>query len=191
MHAHHIIHRDIKPQNILVTHEGVVKIADFGQAIIFDADDAQQKTVGTLQFFPPECCSPVKTNFSGKAADVWALGLTLYAMVYRNLPYNGESYTEVIEGINTFELNFPPSPHVSGLLKDLIVRMLDKNPNTRAKLPELMADAWVNCESPLLRPRQKLKDVVSTDEINDAVLSIADVIFIVRDRQKPLRRRGK
>lgn len=188
LHSNQIIHRDIKPQNVLLNDDGVVKIADFGQAIICEADDAQQRTVGTLQFFPPESCGPVKAKFSGKAADIWALGLTLYAMVYHRLPFHGQSFTEVIEAINSFELTFPPEPVISKMLQSILARMLDKDPYTRAKMAELMTDPWVNCESPLLLPRSKMQQEVSSAELNNAVISIGDVIFIVLLTQKPLHR---
>lgn len=55
VHANRIVHRDIKPQNILVDEEGVVKIADFGQATIFEYSDQLTNTVGTIQFLAPEC----------------------------------------------------------------------------------------------------------------------------------------
>lgn len=61
VHYNCIAHRDIKPQNILVTADNTVKVCDFGQAMICDGSDLTVKTVGTIQFFPPECCGSKRT----------------------------------------------------------------------------------------------------------------------------------
>jgi [calcium/calmodulin-dependent protein kinase] kinase len=99
LHKQGIIHRDIKPQNILVDEHNRVKIADFGQAVMFSVSDVINKTVGTYHFFPPECCDAESNGFSGKAADIWALGITLYALVYHRIPFMGNSIAEILEAI--------------------------------------------------------------------------------------------
>ena len=60
VHCNNIVHRDIKPQNILVTDDGVVKLSDFGQATIFEQNDTFTKTVGTIQFLAPECLTSTR-----------------------------------------------------------------------------------------------------------------------------------
>jgi len=52
-------------------------------------EDSLTKTEGTFHFMPPEVCDPDVTSFSGKKADVWALGITLFALVYNKLPFHG------------------------------------------------------------------------------------------------------
>ena len=52
-------------------------------------DDTLTKTEGTFHFMPPEVCDPDVSNFSGRKADIWALGVTLFAMVYNRLPFLG------------------------------------------------------------------------------------------------------
>lgn len=155
VHYNNIAHRDIKPQNILVTATDIVKIGDFGQAMLCDGTDLTAKTVGTIQFFPPECCgrkryAATPESFSAMAADMWALGLTLYAMVFKELPFFAETFLEVMEAIQRFQLTFkrPVSPEIRYFLS----RLLDPNPRTRAKVWELVQHPWLAKRPPPPRP---------------------------------------
>lgn len=94
LHSINIIHRDIKPQNILITEENganVAKITDFGVASVYDENDIVATTEGTFHFMPPEACDPNVFRISGKAADVWALGVTLFCLCYNRVPYMAET----------------------------------------------------------------------------------------------------
>ncbi|KAJ6656575.1 hypothetical protein lerEdw1_003462 [Lerista edwardsae] len=83
LHYQKIIHRDIKPSNLLVGEDGHVKIADFGVSNEFKGTDALlTNTVGTPAFMAPETLSETRKIFSGKALDVWAMGITLYCFVF-------------------------------------------------------------------------------------------------------------
>ena len=77
------------------------KIADFGESCFFKApgDDNFKDSVGTYQFFSPEMCDTMVTNYSGRAADIWALGATLYAMTYGKLPYDSEDNNALFQMI--------------------------------------------------------------------------------------------
>jgi [calcium/calmodulin-dependent protein kinase] kinase len=68
---------------------------------MFENDDIIRKSVGTYHFFPPECCmaSVDSTGFSGRAADIWSMGVTLYAMVYRVLPFWSDTITGIMDAI--------------------------------------------------------------------------------------------
>ncbi|KAF2987562.1 hypothetical protein EK904_013235 [Melospiza melodia maxima] len=86
LHYQKIIHRDIKPSNLLVGEDGHVKIADFGVSNEFKGADALlTNTVGTPAFMAPETLSETRKIFSGKALDVWAMGITLYCFVFGQL----------------------------------------------------------------------------------------------------------
>lgn len=85
----------------------------------------------------------VKT-FSGRANDVWALGVTLYAMIYNQLPFWAETEVGVLEKIHTTDLQLQESREISDGLKRILLRMLDKDPKKRATLGELKRDAWLN-----------------------------------------------
>ncbi|MEQ2165274.1 hypothetical protein GOODEAATRI_015192 [Goodea atripinnis] len=86
LHYHKIIHRDIKPSNLLLGDDGHVKLADFGVSNEFEGPDALLSgTAGTPAFMAPEMMSEHQQSFSGKALDVWAMGITLYCFVFGEL----------------------------------------------------------------------------------------------------------
>lgn len=72
-----------------------------------------------------------------QAADIWAMGITLYAFVYGKLPFHDDNIVVLYDKIRTAPLSFPPVPFVSDDLKDLISLMLEKNPALRITLPDI------------------------------------------------------
>ncbi|XP_063029151.1 calcium/calmodulin-dependent protein kinase kinase 2 isoform X3 [Melospiza melodia melodia] len=138
LHYQKIIHRDIKPSNLLVGEDGHVKIADFGVSNEFKGADALlTNTVGTPAFMAPETLSETRKIFSGKALDVWAMGITLYCFVFGQCPFMDERILSLHNKIKTQTLEFPDQPEITDFLKDLITRMLDKNPESRISVPEI------------------------------------------------------
>ena len=79
------------------------KLCDFGVSEKFYQNDKIAKTAGTYHFFPPECCDPDVEKFSGKIADIWALGATFYCLVFNELRFwdseNYENEYSIIEYI--------------------------------------------------------------------------------------------
>lgn len=144
LHYQKIVHRDIKPSNLLLGDDGHVKIADFGVSNQFEGNDALlSSTAGTPAFMAPETLSDTRKSFSGKALDVWAMGVTLYCFVFGKCPFIDEYILALHNKIRTKLVDFPEIPKISEELRTLILRMLDKNPDTRITIPEIKMDQWV------------------------------------------------
>ncbi|XP_061763931.1 calcium/calmodulin-dependent protein kinase kinase 2 isoform X1 [Nerophis ophidion] len=144
LHYQRIIHRDVKPSNLLVAEDGHIKIADFGVSNQFQGTDALlTSTVGTPAFLAPETLSDTRKNFSGKALDVWAMGVTLYCFVFGVCPFMDERILSLHHKIRTLPVELPERAEVSEDLKDLLLKMLDKNPESRISIPQMKVHPWV------------------------------------------------
>ncbi|KAM3838469.1 calcium/calmodulin-dependent protein kinase kinase 2-like [Diretmus argenteus] len=144
LHYQKIIHRDIKPSNLLVGEDGHIKIADFGVSNQFEGTDALlTSTVGTPAFLAPETLSETRKNFSGKALDVWAMGVTLYCFVFGVCPFMDERILSLHQKIKTLPVELPQHADISEDLKDLLLKMLDKNPENRITIPQIKVHPWV------------------------------------------------
>uniref|UniRef100_A0A2R9BAM6 calcium/calmodulin-dependent protein kinase n=1 Tax=Pan paniscus TaxID=9597 RepID=A0A2R9BAM6_PANPA len=167
LHCQKIVHRDIKPSNLLLGDDGHVKIADFGVSNQFEGNDAQlSSTAGTPAFMAPEAISDSGQSFSGKALDVWATGVTLYCFVYGKCPFIDDFILALHRKIKNEPVVFAEEPEISEELKDLILKMLDKNPETRIGVPDIKLHPWVtkNGEEPLPSEEEHCSVVEVTEE---------------------------
>lgn len=117
-------------------------------------------TVGTPAFLAPEA---LVGKFSGKAADVWSMGITLYAFVYGILPFYDTNIVALYGLIQHQGLRFPSSPSTSAKLKDLLIRMLCKDPSRRITVPEIKEHSWVTCDGAWSLPAEE--DNCSSDPL--------------------------
>ncbi|XP_037810418.1 calcium/calmodulin-dependent protein kinase kinase 1 isoform X4 [Lucilia sericata] len=192
LHYQRIIHADIKPGNLLLTECGRVKIADLGVCNEFIGEDATMtncSTAGTPAFRPPESLNVGQNMYCGKAADIWALGATLYALVYGNVPFEAPSVPALYEKIKNEELSFPENPKTSVELRDCIQCMLKKDPADRITLPQLKEHVWVTAGGlhPLPSEEENCRLVqVNDDDINSVVRSIPklDTLILIKTMLK-------
>jgi serine/threonine protein kinase len=88
------MHRDIKPQNVLISAQGQAKLLDFGVSHVLENpkdSDSVKATEGTFHFMSPEQCDPDRESFGAKAIDVWAVGVTFYCLLFNRTPFSGKT----------------------------------------------------------------------------------------------------
>uniref|UniRef100_A0A8C8VGW4 Calcium/calmodulin dependent protein kinase kinase 1 n=1 Tax=Pelusios castaneus TaxID=367368 RepID=A0A8C8VGW4_9SAUR len=184
LHYQKIIHRDIKPSNLLLGDDGRVKIADFGVSNQFEGNDAQlSSTAGTPAFMAPEAISDSGKSFSGKALDVWAMGITLYCFVYGKCPFIDEYILALHNNIKNKVVEFPEEPQMSEELRELILRMLDKNPETRITVPEIKLHPWLTKfgEDPLPLEEEHCTVVeVTEEEVKNSIKMIPSLPAVIQ-----------
>lgn len=176
LHSQNIIHRDIKPENILLSKNNNVKLSDFGMSFPFENDDDNvATTAGTAAFMAPEMCSADGDPFSGKAVDIWALGVTLYVCLVGTVPFgnpDGGSW-DIYEAILKHPLKIPEN--ISSACQDVIRRLLEKDSKKRIDMETLRAHPWVTrCGMDVLAEQACCKRRMSIHD-DEATLAITPV----------------
>lgn len=149
-HARGIIHRDVKPENLLVDNNGRIKLADFGLATRLE-QQKEDMSCGTLDFLSPEICSGDPYSFH---VDIWALGAVLYEMLVGKPAFEvqiencKENRKLTKECIKKGKFSFPNDVPISDIAKDLVCGLLQLNPNDRTPLACVLNHPWLlhHCE---------------------------------------------
>lgn len=137
LHAQGIVHRDIKPDNLLLTEDDVLKVADFGVSEMFEkeSDMITAKSAGSPAFLSPELCVSRHGDISGKAVDIWAMGVTLYCLYFGKVPFEKTGIFELYDSIKDDHLALPDNCEPD--FRDLITKILEKNPTQRIHMEQI------------------------------------------------------
>ncbi|EFQ24971.1 hypothetical protein CGRA01v4_06751 [Colletotrichum graminicola] len=144
LHEQGIIHRDIKPDNLLLTEDDVLKIVDFGVSEMFEKPGEGMKTAksaGSPAFLAPELCILRHGDVDGRAADIWSMGVSLYCLRYGKLPFEQDGVLEMYEAIKTESPVLPEDENPDFV--DLMNSILEKDPQKRIRMSELREHPWV------------------------------------------------
>ncbi|CAG2235396.1 MARK [Mytilus edulis] len=139
-HQKHIVHRDLKAENLLLDGDMNIKIADFGFSNEFVPGNKLDTFCGSPPYAAPELFQGKK--YDGPEVDVWSLGVILYTLVSGSLPFDGQNLKELRERVlrGKYRIPFYMSTDCENLLKKFLVL----NPTKRASLENIMRDKWMN-----------------------------------------------
>ena len=139
-HNRNIVHRDIKPQNIIISTDGKVKVTDFGIARVATSNTISTNAMGSVHYSSPE---QVRGGYSDFKSDIYSLGITMYEMVTGRVPFDGDT-TVAIAIKHLQDEMVPPSKYVPDLprsLEEIILKCTQKSPDRRySTLAELIND---------------------------------------------------
>ncbi|BDD61435.1 hypothetical protein MPDQ_001169 [Monascus purpureus] len=186
LHAQGIVHRDIKPDNCLLTGDDVLKVVDFGVSEMFEKDSNMYtaKSAGSPAFLPPELCVAKHGDVSGRAADIWSMGVTLYCLRYGRLPFERQSIFDLYEAIRSDPVVCEGETDEN--FKDLMYRILEKDPVQRITMPELREHPWVtkNGMDPLLPEEENTAEIIglpTEEEMNSAItMNIGRILTVMK-----------
>ena len=147
-HRNHIIHRDIKPQNIIISRDGKVKVTDFGIAKAATSDTITSNVMGSVHYTSPE---QARGGFSDEKSDVYSLGVTLYEMLTGEVPFDGE--TTVAIAIRHIQEPMPSpkklNPDIPYSVDQIVLKCCEKSPDRRYQnMQELAADLKKSISDP-------------------------------------------
>lgn len=139
-HANRIIHRDIKPQNVIMSRDGKVKVTDFGIAKAADSTTVTTNAAGSVHYISPE---QARGGYSDEKSDIYSLGITMYEMVTGRVPYDGENNVSV--ALQHIQGNMTPprqiNPDIPRSVERIILKCTMKKPDLRyASAKELIMD---------------------------------------------------
>ena len=172
-HKHHIIHRDIKPQNIIISKDGKVKVTDFGIARAVTSNTVSTNAMGSVYYTSPE---QARGGFSDAKSDIYSVGVTLFEMVTGRVPFDGETTVEVAVKHLQEEIA-PPSEYVPDIpysLEQIILKCTQKNAERRyGNIEELVRDLKHSLVDPdgdfvkMIPLRNADTVIISEDELDD------------------------
>ncbi|KAH9285982.1 CBL-interacting protein kinase 15 [Echinococcus granulosus] len=154
IHSIGVIHRDIKPENMMIDNNNEIQLIDFGSSLVLElqGDDQVSGTIGTPAFLAPECVQGTGEAYSGKKADIWALGITLALMLTGKLLYDGLTKYDVFEAIRMRPFDIENSELfrcISRHAVDLLTNALNRNPEERFDAMKLKVQSF-NTVMPIL-----------------------------------------
>ncbi len=198
-HNNHIIHRDIKPQNIIISKEGKVKITDFGIAKAATSNTITSNVMGSVHYTSPE---QARGGYSDEKSDIYSLGITMFEMLTGRVPFNGET-TVAIAIKHIQEPLSSPREYVSEIpvsVEQIVLKCCQKSPDRRYQsVVNLISDLKQSLISPdedfvkIVNPDEEAStrmitdnDMVQIKKQSDKRDSMEEVLRLKKDARRPV-----
>ncbi|HBA67895.1 MAG TPA: Stk1 family PASTA domain-containing Ser/Thr kinase [Lachnospiraceae bacterium] len=180
-HNNHIIHRDIKPQNIIISKEGKVKVTDFGIAKAATSNTITSNVMGSVHYTSPE---QARGGYSDEKSDIYSLGITMFEMLTGRVPFNGE--TTVAIAIKHIQEQLPSPreyiPEIPVSVERIVFKCCQKSPDRRY---QTMGDLIADLKQSLINPDEDFVKLVNPDEeASTRMITDKDMVQIKRQSDR-------
>lgn len=169
-HNNHIIHRDIKPQNIIISRDGKVKVTDFGIARAASSNTISSNVMGSVHYTSPE---QARGGYSDEKSDIYSLGITIYEMLTGRVPFDGENTVAVAIKHIQDEMDSPRiySPEVSVSLEQIVFKCTQKRADRRySNMTEVITDL----KQSLINPDEDFVKIVPVENYEKTIMITDD-----------------
>ena len=191
-HAHdsYIIHRDIKPQNIMILDDGMVKITDFGIAMAINASDLTQtnSVMGSVHYLPPEQASGKGSTIK---SDIYSLGIMMYEMLAGVMPFRGETAVEIAMKHlkNPMPSIIKKNESVPQAVENIILKATAKNPKNRYNNVRELYDDLKTCQDKSRRDEKRITFKYPENEYDDENTKIvSNLKEDIKEKEKEARK---
>ncbi|MCR4961062.1 MAG: Stk1 family PASTA domain-containing Ser/Thr kinase [Lachnospiraceae bacterium] len=180
-HNNHIIHRDIKPQNVIISKEGKVKVTDFGIAKAATSNTITSNVMGSVHYTSPE---QARGGFSDEKSDVYSLGITLFEMLTGRVPFNGD--TTVAIAIKQIQEDMPSPrdfvPEIPVSVEQIVLKCTQKSPDRRYQsMGELIDDL----KRSFTNPDEDFVRIANEDEITPTRPVSNEELEVIKKAKSP------
>lgn len=180
-HNNHIIHRDIKPQNIIISREGKVKVTDFGIARAATSNTITSNVMGSVHYTSPE---QARGGYSDEKSDIYSLGITMFEMLTGRVPFNGETTVSIAIKHIQEEMPSPREyvPEIPASVEQIIFKCTQKSPDRRYdNISQVIADL----KESLINPEASFVQMNKVDEDAATKMIQEDEIKEIRRNTRP------
>lgn len=160
-HNNHIIHRDIKPQNIIISREGKVKVTDFGIAKAASSNTITSNVMGSVHYSSPE---QARGGFSDEKSDIYSMGITMFEMLTGRVPFNGDTTVSIAIKHIQDDMPSPRSlvPEIPVSVEGIVLKCTMKNPDRRY---QNMGEVIRDLKHSLISPDENFVQLGNANEI--------------------------
>lgn len=169
-HKNKIIHRDIKPQNIMISYDGIIKVTDFGIARAASSSTITANATGSVHYISPE---QARGGYTDEKSDIYSLGITLFEMLTGKLPYEGDNNVSIalqhIQGdmVNPRDIN----PAITPSIESVIIKMIQKKAELRY---QNISDVIIDLRRAVINPNEIIA-------INNNISNDAPTVMMTKD----------